>query len=167
MSTETSKLAELAETLSGSFKRIQLDAPNKNEYGDDFRVVRTDDAPEWVEDVLKATHFDCNRLPDDWIYQITERAADFLTENDPDRWDDLINEFADGAADVENYYLIRWLAGHLENASFVDEAVEEYGYDKERGIYHAIQMGQYRMAEQIMSAVISKLRELAEASDDE
>jgi hypothetical protein len=63
---------------------------------------------------------------------------------DIDALEDSLHELADATVDIYNQGLTEWLASDINNAFDVDEAINEYGWDSERGIFGAIAMGQYK-----------------------
>lgn len=117
-------------------------------------VIKTDDAPEWVGDVVHAVHGDM--LPDDWTYETIKDAADAIAEDGED---------AELEADIYTHSLLTWLRDYPGAVGYVDDAAEQFG--EVAGIIEQIQRGQYVAQAEIVAAVISQLELLEDDEDDD
>jgi hypothetical protein len=141
--SDTLTIDDLSTEACGWFERAER--PD----GESFTRLK-DGAPEWITDLVHDAHGDF--LPDDWRNDCIRAALGSINdgENDP-------HEFADGHADVYNDRLYAWLSSNVTRASYVDEAVEEFGYPSDRGISGAIAMGQYMEALEVFESVVRSL----------
>ena len=106
-------------------------------------VLTTDSAPEWISDAMFAAHSNGDLLPNDWSYRL---AADVVCQLYSDTRDgsdiaDAIDYAVDAAVPCYNAERADWLASHLQRGFYVDDAVAEYGWPKDGGIYEAIAYG--------------------------
>jgi hypothetical protein len=159
MKTETTDFQTVARELSGAFE-LATRSTEENFY----RIRR--DAPAWIADggweVMKSVHEavdgrDC-RLPDDYIYRLAARAAEFVAgHDDADDARDSAGEFADSAVDVSIPRLFAWASDHANNRALADEAGENIPAHHESFQAYAIavlQGGQYLAAERVAAAII-------------
>lgn len=127
----------------------------RRDNGEAFHTLR-DDAPEWMRDAVREAHGDM--LPDDWRYGAIKRVACAMADVAEDEdLDDAAHEACDAMVDVYNGTLCTWLASHGARMGYCDEAADEYGYDKERGIIGLMQLGQFAEYREIWSALASAL----------
>lgn len=145
MTTATSVQAIAAEALEHFETRTR--------YADGEKFVTLKDTrPDWLQDLVREAHGDM--LPDDWRYEKIRDALEWIAESgDPE---DEAGEFADNAVDVYTAARVSWLASNLNRASYVDEAVVEFGNDG-GGIIDRIGLGQYAEAAEIYSSVLGSL----------
>ena len=69
---------------------------------------------------------------------------------------DKISELSDSMIDIYNYDLRKW---SVENYDYIEEAVEEFGYDSKNFDFHKIiQLGQYYAYSNEFYAMISELK---------
>ena len=109
--------------------------------------------PVWIFDMVYKVHDNGKILPDDYKYQFIVNALNYISEgNDPE-------EPPQFEADPYTSDLVAWLASHRERLGMVDEAVENYGWDKERGIEGAIASGQVLEKEEVFNRVMDALKE--------
>lgn len=87
----------------------------------------TDDAPEWVREAVYAAH--AGMMPDDTKYSMVRDVADAIAEalEYSEDLDDARHERVDGLVPTYNSDRVKWLASHLDRASYVDDARREYG----------------------------------------
>lgn len=151
--TETKTIGDLARELSEAF----TDGPRVSD--DTQRQIRTlrDGAPEWMHDLVREAHGDM--LPDDWRYEMIEAAAEALADADGD--EDEAREALEHNVPIYTVKLSRWLGSHGARAGYCDEAADEYG--TVRGIMNLIQLGYLTEAREVFEAVLTSLRERAEA----
>jgi len=129
--------------------------------GEHFRRTKAD-APEWVKDLAREAHGDF--LPDDWRYSAIEDALEVIAERGED--DDARHEYADAQVDVYNAGRSDWLESSIYRGAYCDEAAEEFGYDKDQGVYGLIGLGQYAEAEEVYGLVLAQLVALVEDEDE-
>lgn len=139
--TEIQKLSEYANQFFVSRK-----------HGEDSIYLLRDRYPTWIYDMVYAVHDKGNWYPDDYKYQLIVEALDHLSEG-------MNPEEPELEADVDTSDLLKWFSSHRERMGIVDEAVDEFGWDKERGIEGAISMGQWREKEDVFRRVVEALRE--------
>jgi len=165
--TETNTVQAIAEELAAAFT-----SDTRTDGGTFYKLK--DDAPQWClrdndsgESLMLRIHRAVDdRMPDDWIYSAADSIASSLREYESiDDMRDAVSEIADGQVDVYNADLTKWLASHLFNLSLCDEAAEELGSDKEKGIIGLIQLGQFIALERIANALISEIEAEAEKRD--
>ena len=138
--------------------------------GKEFYKLKAD-APHWLSNeyrfMNKMHEALDDRLPDDWVYEATRDIALNLSDYGDDDstieyFRDKMSEIARDMVDVYNSDLTAWLASHLYNIALVDEALEDFGFDKDSGIISAISIGQERAYERIGDALLSAV----EAEDE-
>lgn len=166
MTTATTTFQTVARELAGAFELA-----TRADGSEFYRLAAT--APAWIvqAEVGHAAHVavdgaDC-RFPDDWIYRLAARAADWLADSgytsaDDARYD--VGEFADGAADVSVYSLFTWAAAHANNRALADEFFADSfgGFDCgqalargfESGAVAALQGGQSLAAGRVAHAIV-------------
>jgi hypothetical protein len=141
--------------------------------GDAFYKLK-DDVPEWLRgsELMHAIHAAVDggspRLPDDWIYEATQAAADAMRDHGVENEDDArdaSHEIADSLVDVYNSARSKWMASHLANASLVDEACAELGCADDASIFDRIGLGQFLAYSRILEAVITAVTDEAEYRD--
>jgi len=125
------------------------------ENGDSF--IRTKDGtPEWVTELIHAAHHGfTDFLPDDYRYQWTFEALEFIAESDDP--EDGQSEFADNAVSVYTPARLQWLASNLQRPGYCDEAANEFGYDGKEGIVGLIGIGQYAEASEVYGLALQAL----------
>ena len=135
----TAEIVEYAiDELSRAFER------RTRNNGDEF-VCLGDGRPDWMQELAHEVHGDM--LPDDWKYELFERAVDGYNDESYE-------------SDVYNSRLLSWASSNLTRPAYVDEAVENYGYPNDH--IKAIVMGQ--MAE--MDDIYKRIEEWLEDGDN-
>lgn len=131
--------AHFAGILAGSF------TSDKRTNGDVFWKL-TDSAPSWVGDAVYAAHN--GRMPDDGIYELCAHIADGLTEYDMTgrHPEDHLHEIADRNVSCYHMERYRWLAAHLDNSDYCEEAQEEGLVASDASISDRIAAGMYQQA---------------------
>lgn len=148
-------IATLAKTASDAM------VSTKRDNGEEFWKF-TDTAPAWCKDLSHACHGDM--LPDDYRYSFIRDALLILADcEDEDEWSQRI----DSDVDIYTHALCAWLGSYAGRIGYVDEAVEEMGLDKKRGIIGALMMGQYREREEVLQAAVAFLRDMDDDSGDQ
>lgn len=141
--------------MSGYFQRKTRD--NGTAY-----VAFAEDRPEWVYDAVMEAHD--GEMPDDWRFDICDSL---FGEIDEDTDEDSLSEIVDGLVDVYNSDLVNWLAGHLDRASYVDEAAEEFGVGDSPDVHNMIGMGQYVCIDQMAHIIFTAIKENAEVDEED
>lgn len=113
-------------------------------------VVRMDDAPEWLDEIVRSAH--AGIMPDDWTYEVIKEAFSDISDENTDS-----HEFGD-SADIYNSDLLDWTRDFPGAAGYIDEAREELG--DARDFYHSIQMGQYLARRMIFDRVLEGLQDV-------
>lgn len=115
---------------------------------DKLIVVKRDDSPKDLEDLIYEIHNIFDVMPDDWIYE-TIRDAFRAFEVDYDKDIDLEEILSEMEPDIYNDDLTEWArSSYAINA--IDEAVEEYG---SKDFINSMQVGQLRVKDQIYREV--------------
>lgn len=111
--------------------------------------------PVWIHNMVYKIHDSGNLPPDDYKHQYVLDALNYLSEgNDP--------EEPQFEADPYTSDLLAWLGSHRDRLGIVDEAVENFGWDKERGIEGAIASGQVYEKEEVFGRVRETLEKRLE-----
>ena len=129
----------------------------KRPSGESF-VTRTDDAPEWMVEIVRTAHE--HMLPDDYKYDYVWNALEAITQ-----YDDPQDAESDIEADVYNADLLAWLQSHGERQGFVDEAVSEFGHS-DMGLMGDIMIGQWHEKTTVFRSVLNSVEELAEKLEE-
>ena len=66
---------------------------------------------------------------------------------------DFISEWADSHTEVYTTEVFKWYSQSADRYYYADDAINEFGYDKEGGIIKALQMGIYKCLEEFAYAV--------------
>ncbi len=150
----TTTLQTLAQDLSSAFEE------RERTNGDKFRALK-DGSPSWMTEACYAAHGEM--MPDDWRYQLIERCADALAENDDE--DDARDSLE---PDIYTHELTSWVGSRADRYGYVDEAMEEQGADKWPGLITALQAGQQAETEEVFGLLVQALEaELSSRGDDE
>jgi len=125
--------------------------------GEDF--YKTENEPQWVNDMIHEAHGDM--LPDDWKYTFVWEALNHITELDD------LDDGPELEPDAYNNERLAWLSSNLTRASYVDEAMEEFGAGwPEQGVMEAVGLGQLREKEEVFFSILNSLKEhVAEAGE--
>lgn len=124
--------------------------------GDTFTCT-TDNAPDWVSDVICDLHG--NMFPDDWTYATIQECAEYIAENGDDDSDS-------PEAEIYTARLLSWLSDYPNAVDKVDEGVEEMSGDF-RGLVQAIQYAQASVIREIHYNLIQTFNDRAEQQEDE
>lgn len=86
-----------------------------------------------------------NDFLSDFIYSVTNENDDIndIIKN----FENNLYEYIDNKVSIYNHDLLKWLSSNINNAWYVEEALNEYGYSKERGFIGLLQSGQYKRIE--------------------
>lgn len=66
---------------------------------------------------------------------------------------DFIDEWADSNTEIYTTGIFKWYSQSADRYYYADEAISEFGYDKDGGIVKALQMGIYKCLEEFAYAV--------------
>jgi hypothetical protein len=154
------QIIALAGQLAASFETAKRN--------DDQEFTRLkEDAPSWASEAVRIAHGDL-LLPDDWRYNAVSEVASAIADLDEDAdFDDERQERVDGLVDIYNADLLAWVSSLLTRACYCDEAVEEYGYPRDEGLFKVLQYGQFREYEEIWDQLLGFLKEKAEEDEAE
>jgi hypothetical protein len=134
----------------------QFETATRHDGTEYVRVM--DGAPDSdaLHDLLFEVHRNGATLPDDTFYRLAREALEYIGDNG-ESGDG--HDFAEGSTDAYNSDLVAWLAEAPSlHGSYIEDAIEEYGMDAERGFFHMIMMGQYMQALEVFDAVETFLR---------
>lgn len=149
-------MQELAQRFRAAFEQA-----NRDDGSSYWRhIASTDLGDTAASDMACDAH--AGHLLDDTRYEYIVAALDILSETDDE---DDQRDRVDMDVDVYNTHLAAWLGSSLLRAQYVDDAVSEFGWDAERGIYGALAMGQYMERIEVLDLVRSWLADYAESED--
>ncbi len=66
---------------------------------------------------------------------------------------DFISEWADSHTEIYTTEVFKWYSQNANRAYYADDAISEFGYDKDGGIVKALQMGIYNCLEEFAYSV--------------
>jgi hypothetical protein len=69
---------------------------------------------------------------------------------------DFIDEWADSNTEIYTTGIFKWYSQNADRFYYADEAISEFGYDKDGGIVKALQMGIYKCLEEFAYAVLKE-----------
>jgi hypothetical protein len=119
---------------------------------DDDKVVTTDGAPSWLQDMIYEAHD--GAMPNDFVFETVYEVLDILAYMDENPEHAVELELQ---PDIYNHDLIEWLK--VPHAlSWADEAVERYGSDSS-GIAQLLMDGQLLHKEFIAQTIINYLED--------
>lgn len=156
-------LLEIATAYAESFET------RKRGIGDtgESYIAHGENAPEWARAITFTAHGNGDYLPEDYRYRFAYNAASALAyflgdnpEGDPDEAREYLSP------DVYNSDLLQWVSSNLRRASYVDEAVQEYGFP-DSGFFQALMIGQLAEREEVFSLVLAGLQEVAEEEGEQ
>ena len=119
-------------------------------------LTRSDMVENQVSDFLDYLDINAENLK-----QYKEENNDFWNDKlkDDRYFCDVANEWADSQIEIYNYTL--WQESPILS-EYIEEALQEFGFDKDRGLIGVFQMGQYQFYTQIANEVLEGLREYVE-----
>ena len=162
--TATTTFAELLKELADAFEQCTR-ADGETRY---YKLK--DDCPDWIDsDMMLDVHRALDdRFPDDWVYESAAGIADDLEAYDVEDADDArerMPDIADSQVDMYYHDQNRWLASHLGNAEFCEEARENGIVGPESTMSERIVAGQYIALERIGIALIEAVESELEIRD--
>lgn len=133
----------------------QFEAATRADGTEYVRVMEGAPDADALHDLLFEVHRNGATLPDDTFYRLAREALEYIADTDESEDG---HDFADGCTDTYYVDLVAWLAEAPSlHGSYIEDAIEEYGMDAERGFFHLIKMGQYMQALEVFDAVASFL----------
>jgi len=99
------------------------------------------------------------------VKEAKEELLDYFEENKEelkkaiknDEIQDIITEIADSDTDVYANYLTNWFSKG-QNYRYVEDALEEFGYTPDKGIFDIIRAGQYLKNEELLNEAVKELK---------
>lgn len=116
-------------------------------------------SPKWLGLMVREAHGDT--LPDDFKHKAISSILYAMSGYDDPA--EASHEICDGLVDVYNHALTAWLASSGDRATYVEEAVREFGgVAKDFDLFKALAMGQYQELSEIYSSVLGSLEKRLE-----
>jgi len=130
---------------------------------DNHIIVLKDGAPPWCVDVLRHAHG--TMMPDDHRYQMIDLVLTSILENDDDDYDDLASQQEAPPYTTDRY---AWLTSRLDRSEYVDEAINNFGWDafSDVGIVEAIGAGWEFEYREVFRLVVEALTNLDSDEDE-
>jgi hypothetical protein len=126
--------------------------------GEEF-VKTKEGRPDWLRNLIFTAHG--GMMPDDYRYKFIENSLQYIADQDEDA-DDL--DCPEIEADSYTSELTKWLHSRNDRVCYLTEALEEYEI---KDGFQALQEAQLREREEVYHSVLSSLRELYDAQEDE
>jgi|SRR3990167_2141750 len=161
--TPKEKLLKVLREISRSSEIIKIEE-NKNRF-----IFNDKRAIEYFSDSKRGGALNpFNDFTYGWVDSFISQSIDYiqtleddLSDYDLEGFGDARHEFIDGLVNPYNNDLLKWLSSHLSNASYVEEAVEEFGLDTNNfNFWNLLQQGQYRHIEDVLSIFEIQLESL-------
>jgi len=151
------------------FETKRRAATRPGEEGDPF-VSLTDDRPEWLHDAVREAHGGGSDLPNDWIYQECQAAAELcddrgaeLAAEDGDG--DVIHEHADGRVDVYTRDRFQWAADLCLSTVYALAEDEAEGMPTGEALSDRIGVIQFYAIQSITRTIVDAWRKACEDAD--
>ena len=134
----------------------------KRDNGETF-VCFTDDAPEWLRDVVRDLH--SNSFPSDWIYCAAKAAVEQIESEGYDS--DNAHEWADGMVDIYTRDLYQFAADNCLTGWYGDAESEadDLGHENQEP-HERIALVQYCAYARIFNAIGEAIEENNEQGDE-
>lgn len=124
----------------------------RRDSGESFKALK-DSAPDWMTDVCRDAHG--RKLPDDFVFEVIVDSLNALVD-----YDDTQEANDSLEADFGNADLLAWVSSNLSRASYVNDAVQEFGMsESDFDLFKALQMGQLAEKQEIFGEVLDSLTE--------
>jgi hypothetical protein len=117
--------------------------------GDDTDFLRLKTEDENIRDLIHSAHG--NMMPDDFKYQFIHEALEAISECDEDIENILLEP------DCYSKDLLKWVSSNLTRASYVDEVVDQYGYEN---FYNCLMLAQSEEKQQVLYSVRASLEKI-------
>jgi hypothetical protein len=124
--------------------------------GEEF-VKTKEGRPDWLENLIFTAHG--NMMSDDYRYKFIEDALEIIAEADDNSLD-----CPEIEADIYTSDLTKWLHSRNDRVYYLTEALEEYGTNDG---FQALYLAQLCERGEVYDSVLSSLRELCGAQEDE
>ena len=119
---------------------------------------------EAVLDALIDREAEFKRNPDMTNGQLLAREVNSLREEREANKDmdltDFITEWADSHTEIYTTEIFKWYSQNANRVYYADDAINEFGYDKDGGIIKALQMGIYRCLEEFAYIIFKDEEEI-------
>ena len=125
--------------------------------GEEF-VKTKEGRPDWLKNLIFTAHG--GMLPDDYRYKFIENSLQYIADQDEDA--DL--DRPEIEADIYTSDLTKWLHSRNDRVCYLTEALETFGI---KDGFAALQLAQLREREEVYHSVLSSLRELYDAQEDD
>jgi len=145
-------VSELAKEALGWF------TTDARDNGEEF-VKTKEGRPDWLKTLIFTAHDDM--MPDDYRYRFIEDALQYISDQDEDA-DDL--DCPEIEADSYTSELTKWLHSRNDRVYYLTEALEEYEINDG---FQALYLAQLCERGEVYDSVLSSLRELCGAQEDE
>lgn len=122
-------------------------------------LIRDSNQDDALQAMCREAHGDM--FPDDWRYSFIVEALDRITE-----YEDLDAAESEIEADIYTADRLAWLASRLDRSNYVDDAINEYGWDGKGGIVEAIGLGQIAERSEVFQIVRQWCEAQAEAAEE-
>jgi hypothetical protein len=132
---------------------------------DDKFVSLRDGSPKWMTEVIHEVHGE--KMPDDYIYQFCEKAADAIAECDEDADEDTIREaIQEIEAPCYTHEQMKWFAGNYE---YCDQAIEEGLWESgnHNEVTNLVAIGMWLHIVEVGNALLQALTDRAEELEAE
>ena len=126
--------------------------------GEEF-VKTKEGRPDWLKTLIFTAHG--GMIPDDYRYKFIENSLQYIADQDEDA-DDL--DCPEIEADSYTSELTKWLHSRNDRVCYLTEALETFGI---KDGFAALQLAQLREREEVYHSVLSSLRELYDAQEDD
>ena len=132
-------------------QKTELEEISPSELGLEISTV------EAVLDALTDREEEFKRNPNLNNGQLLAREVNSLREAREDNKNmdltDFITEWADSHTEIYTTEVFKWYSQSADRYYYADDAINEFGYNKEGGIINALQMGIYKCLEEFAYAV--------------
>ena len=125
--------------------------------GEEF-VKTKEGRPDWLRNLIFTAHG--GMMPDDYRYKFIENSLQYIADQDEDA--DL--DRTEIEADIYTSDLTKWLHSRNDRVCYLTEALETFGI---KDGFAALQLAQLREREEVYHSVLSSLRELYDAQEDD
>lgn len=131
------KAQDMLDRFEYAHRRVSIASGSSHDVVGSQYVRAKDNDDELAESLAWDVHEQGKMLPDDYRYQFMMDSLEAFAKHDSieDAW-----EYLDSCVAVYTRKLLEWVESDLSRLSWVDEAVENNGYES---LARALAMGQY------------------------
>jgi hypothetical protein len=123
------------------------------------KFVKTKEGrPDWLKNLIFTAHG--GMMPDDYRYKFIENSLQYISDQD----EDVGLDCPEIEADIYTSDLTKWLHSRNDRVCYLTEALETFGI---KDGFAALQLAQLREREEVYHSVLSSLRELYDAQEDD